>query len=439
MRAKRLVRASNVVAAALAAALSGALAWGVGPAGARPLPASPLPPEVKIGATDTSGWIYTDQKGFTLYIWPGGDFPMQSNCTDERFVRATVNTSDAHYYMPDAAKRPTCVQFTPPLPAGPNARPIGDWAVIKRADGTRQWAWKGHPVYRSSLDEAPGDVNGGGFFNYLLGGAARTTRTPIHADLLGFPPGVTTEETAAGTILMAGENQPLFIHRGPPKRTSPQACSDECQTGWKPFVAPALAVAGGDWSLVTVARGLRQWAYKGQLLFTYDRVVLDPQVPLDPAPDWAPAVVIPLPQPPKAVTVQMTLEGPAYADAQGHTLYTFHCIDETPDQLECDVKGTTQKVRLSLCGGLDQCRKWFRPLYAHKGDKAPNRTWTVVKIDKQTLGRMYDERQDGLYVWAHRGRPLYTFYLDHVPGDAYAHEIQIHLAADWRMIQVGTR
>ncbi len=436
MVAKCLRGAVKVLAAGLAVLL-----WcAVNPVlAAQPLSAGPLPPEIRIGVTDTSGWIYTDRKGFTLYIWPTGDFPMKSNCTDERFVRATVNTSDAKYYMPDADKRPTCVQSTPPLLAEANAKPAGDWAIFERPDGAKQWAWKGHPVYRSSLDQAPGDVNGGGFFNYLLGGAVRNSRIPIHADLIGVPPGVTTEETPAGTILTAGENKPLYVRKGAGLIKASAGCGLDCETGWKPFLAPTLATPAGDWSVLTVARGLRQWAYRGQALFTYDRVVLDPQVPLDATPGWAPAVVMPLPDPPKGVTVQMTIEGPAYADAKGHTLYTFHCIDETPDQLECDVKGTSQKVRLSLCGGPDLCKERFRPLYAHKGDKAPNHTWTVVKIDKETLGRMYDESQEGLYAWAHRGRPLYTFYLDTVPGDAYAHEIQLHLAGDWRMIQVGTR
>src|SRR5580698_1897523 len=94
----------------LAAGFAVLLGCAVTPAcAAQPLSATPLPPEIRIGVTDTSGWIYTDRKGFTLYIWPTGDFPMKSNCTDERFVRATVNTSDAKYYMPDADKRPTCV------------------------------------------------------------------------------------------------------------------------------------------------------------------------------------------------------------------------------------------------------------------------------------------------------------------------------------------
>lgn len=431
MAARYFRKLATTLATALATLLA-ASAWA-----ATPLPATPLPPEIRVGATDTSGWIYTDEKGFTLYVLRG-DPLMKSNCNDERFVRAAGGESDIPYYLPDADKRPTCVKFSPPLLASTKAKPLGDWGIFDRSDGKKQWAFQGRPVYRSSLDRRPGEVNGGGFFT-LLGGSATGSRVPIKADLMGFPPGVTTKVTAAGTILMAGIDKPLFVRDGVGVEKASAGCGGDCRLGWRPYPAPTLAAPQGDWSVVTVGRGANQWAYKGEPLFTYDRVVLDPQVPLDAIPGWAPAVVIPLPEPPHGVTVQMTIEGPAYADAEGRTLYTFHCIDEVPDRLECDVQGTSQQTRISLCGGLEQCRQWFRPLYAKKGDKAPNHTWTVVKIDEKTLGRMYDEKQKGLYAWAHRGRPVYTFYLDKVPGDAYAHEIQLHQSADWRMIQVGTR
>lgn len=430
MAARHLRKLAAVLAAMFG--LAAGAAWA-----ATPLPATPLPPDIKIGATDTSGWVYTDRKGFTLYTLRG-DPRLKSSCNDERFVRAAGGESDIPYYLPDAAKRPTCVVFSPPLLADAKAKPLGDWDIFERADGKRQWAYQGRAVYRSSLDKQPGEVNGGGFFT-LLGGSANGSRTPIKADLMGFPPGVTTKVTAAGTILMAGNDKPLFVRVGPGLEKASSGCDADCRIGWRPYSAPALAAPQGDWSVMKVGRGLNQWAYKGEPLYTYDRVVLDPQVPLDAIPGWAPAVVTPLPEPPPGVTVQMTIEGPAYADAAGHTLYTFHCIDEARDRLECDVQGTSQQIRISLCGGLEQCREWFRPLYARKGDKAPNHTWTVVKLDKVTLGRMYDETKPGLYAWAHRGRPVYTFYLDKVPGDAYAHEIQLHQSADWRMIQVGTR
>src|SRR4051812_42051135 len=97
----------------LGAAFALVLACLASPASAgRDLPpgAAPIPPDVRVGITDTSGWVYTDKQGFTLYTWPRGDDPMKSNCTDQRYIRAAVNQSDVKYYLPDADKRPTCVE-----------------------------------------------------------------------------------------------------------------------------------------------------------------------------------------------------------------------------------------------------------------------------------------------------------------------------------------
>ena len=42
-----------------------------------------------------------------------------------------------------------CASAWPPLrvSAGESDGQVGDWTVIKREDGSRQWAYKGHPVY----------------------------------------------------------------------------------------------------------------------------------------------------------------------------------------------------------------------------------------------------------------------------------------------------
>ena len=51
-----------------------------------------------------------------------------------------------------------CLKTWTPVAAPADAQPSGLWQVYTRADGTRQWAYKGQPAYRSSLDLAAGDV-----------------------------------------------------------------------------------------------------------------------------------------------------------------------------------------------------------------------------------------------------------------------------------------
>ena len=42
----------------------------------------------------------------------------------------------------------------------PDARAEGEFTIVSRDDGTRQWAHKGRPLYRYAADGKAGDVNG---------------------------------------------------------------------------------------------------------------------------------------------------------------------------------------------------------------------------------------------------------------------------------------
>jgi predicted lipoprotein with Yx(FWY)xxD motif len=53
-----------------------------------------------------------------------------------------------------------CLESWAPLPAPQAASPVGDWTIVTRADGFRQWAFQGKPVYRSTKDVKPADANG---------------------------------------------------------------------------------------------------------------------------------------------------------------------------------------------------------------------------------------------------------------------------------------
>ncbi len=53
-----------------------------------------------------------------------------------------------------------CATNWPPLAAGADAKPAGDWTVVTRDDGSRQWAYKSKPVYTWSKDAKPGDMSG---------------------------------------------------------------------------------------------------------------------------------------------------------------------------------------------------------------------------------------------------------------------------------------
>ena len=84
---------------------------------------------------DTSkGKALVDGKGMTLYIFDK-DTAGKSNCNGQ------------------------CATNWPPLTAAADAKPSGDWTVVTRDDGSKQWAYKGKPLYTFHKDAKPGDVD----------------------------------------------------------------------------------------------------------------------------------------------------------------------------------------------------------------------------------------------------------------------------------------
>jgi predicted lipoprotein with Yx(FWY)xxD motif len=99
---------------------------------------------VLISHTTALGQFMTDTSGKTLYYFMK-DTPGQSACTG------------------------ACVTLWPPFSADPVTAPSslnnGDFKSISRADGMKQTAFMGRPLYYYSGDTTPGDTNGQGFNN----------------------------------------------------------------------------------------------------------------------------------------------------------------------------------------------------------------------------------------------------------------------------------
>ncbi|QXH61957.1 COG4315 family predicted lipoprotein [Pseudomonas azerbaijanorientalis] len=79
--------------------------------------------------------MMVDHKGMTLYTFDK-DTGGKSVCTGE------------------------CAEYWPPLKAEAGAKAEGKWTVIKRDDGTMQWAFDGKPLYYFQKDKAPGEMKG---------------------------------------------------------------------------------------------------------------------------------------------------------------------------------------------------------------------------------------------------------------------------------------
>jgi len=53
-----------------------------------------------------------------------------------------------------------CAQNWPPVAAQASDAASGDWSIVTRDDGSKQWAYKGSPLYTYAKDAKPGDTTG---------------------------------------------------------------------------------------------------------------------------------------------------------------------------------------------------------------------------------------------------------------------------------------
>jgi predicted lipoprotein with Yx(FWY)xxD motif len=88
----------------------------------------------------SAGNVLADPNGMTLYTFDK-DSAGKSNCAGD------------------------CVEYWPPVKASADAKPVGGLTIITRADGTKQWADDGKPLYTFVKDKKPGDVTGDNYEN----------------------------------------------------------------------------------------------------------------------------------------------------------------------------------------------------------------------------------------------------------------------------------
>jgi len=93
----------------------------------------------KIGES-AKGRVLTNDQGMTLYVFDK-DSPGKSACNS------------------------SCAGIWPPLMTAAASMAMGDYTIVARDDGSKQWAYKGRPLYNWKNDKKPGDITGDGLFN----------------------------------------------------------------------------------------------------------------------------------------------------------------------------------------------------------------------------------------------------------------------------------
>ena len=400
----------------------------------------PMPPGFQVLISELEGAVFTDAAGHTLYTWPSqsqrngyiGDTPGKSECNDVHY-RETAGVPipyPAGLELPHADTRPTCIQHWPPALASADAKPVGNFSTITRADGKKQWAYKEYPLYTSHLDQRPGETNGGtsrggGYGSGGNGagkdpnssGAQRNPAKPAPVAPAQF--GVATMHL--GRLLVTNTRYSVYSYDG--DTATKVSCVGDCLKDWEPILAPSFAVAGGDWSTVERPGGRKQWAFRGKPLYkflkdTKMRAMLSGAT----LPGWHNVFVQRSPEPPKGFHPVDTDAGEVLADAHGKTIYFYQCTEDTPDTLFCDAPDSAQEYRWAMCGNgdVDVCNKTFPYMIADKSAKSDSIAWSIRDIDPKS-GRYVAEGAPGsLHIWTFRGRPIYTFAGDKEPGDIVA-------------------
>lgn len=198
------------------------------------------------------------------------------------FRLRTTQTSLALYtYDADGEDRSACTgrcaENWPPVFAPAEAQAMGEWKPIPRADGRRQWAFRGRPVY-SYRGDTPTRSSGDG-----LGGqwhlvqpitlAPAPAPTPVALSVEGtgpaIPAGVGIGKSASGPVFT--DLHGFAVYAFARDTAGQSACLAACAQAWPPLAAPAGAVPVGDWTIVARGDGSRQWAYKGRPAYIYAR------------------------------------------------------------------------------------------------------------------------------------------------------------------------
>jgi predicted lipoprotein with Yx(FWY)xxD motif len=90
--------------------------------------------------------------------------PLATRSTDVGVVLTTPSGMTLYTYRDDPDGQSTCTgrcaRSWPPVVADAGAKQTNKLSVVKRKDGTRQWAYEGRPLYTWHKDQSPGDTTG---------------------------------------------------------------------------------------------------------------------------------------------------------------------------------------------------------------------------------------------------------------------------------------
>lgn len=97
---------------------------------------------------------------------------------------------------------------------------------------------------------------------FVLAAVLAGLSAPVLADT-----GITMADTSLGSVLVDAQGMTLYIYD--PDTGGMSACYDQCAVNWPPLLAPAGAVAEGEFGLTARTDGTMQWTHGGMPLYLW--------------------------------------------------------------------------------------------------------------------------------------------------------------------------
>jgi len=314
-----------------------------------------------------------------------------------------------------------CAKEFVPYVAPAKAAAFGDWSIVTRDDGVKQWAYQRQPLYSYTGTDPLGEPTsnstatlgadnpefmqpGSKIFSPKQGWKRaaytpeKTTAAPAEVELVSLA-------TANGYgFVDATTKKPTYILKTAPKDPSK----------WTPIYTTSLSLPMGDFTVIKREDGTRQWAYKGDPLYTYtgDYSMSDTN---GSAADKGAQIALAFRHftPPGVDIRVFDGRGPLMVNKDGMAVYT-----QSRYRLQYGGRETRDGYRYNYSAGkavgtrgcVGECVKTWRPLAAPANAVASG-FWEVAT------------RADGSKQWAYKGSPLYTYVGDKKPGEINGNSI----------------
>lgn len=194
------------------------------------------------------------------------DQPVAVRTQTEGAVRFPIGPDGRRLYVFDGDEGgpgcdEECRQYWRPLAADAGDMELGDWKPQEMPAGHIQWTFRNRPVYLESPKLAEYVSK-----NRFLAQAWHVLEYTVTPPAIPVPPSAAIGRRGSEFAMVDYRGHTLYNFRRDGKLP---ACRETCLEVWPPLEAPALARPVGDWMPVDRPDGVRQWAFRKKLVYTF--------------------------------------------------------------------------------------------------------------------------------------------------------------------------